>query len=97
MKELSASEMEFIAGAGDDWNPTSFAVGVASTVLKVPTPVNLALSAATEIAVQAAPHLPVNNPVPVLVNPSFSGAPSWAGMVDFCLSKGLSADCNGKF
>lgn len=51
-------------------------MGVASTVLKVPTPVNLALSAATEIAVQAAPHLPVKNSVPVLVNPSFSGAPS---------------------
>lgn len=25
------------------------------------------------------------------------GGPSWGSMVDFCLNKGLSANCNGKF
>jgi len=102
MKELILGELGLVSGANGPSNAQVLkdiaidaGLGAATTPL---TPwVGAGYGAAASVIHGAINNGPVNVPVPVLVNPSFSGAPSWAGMIDFCLSKGLSANCNGQF
>jgi len=108
MKKRNRNEIKWIAGgAGDTWDPTSVTIGSAATMLRLPPPVGLAVGIVTEVAIQAAPHLPVSTPVPVLIGPSWNGSGGgvqWSGGrfeqaapgrpgLSFCQLKGLPEGC----
>lgn len=77
MRALTEIEKSFIYGSdgNDSYNPTSLIVGSISTIAKLPTPISLAVGVTTELAIQAAPHMPVNVPMPqVPMGPTWNGS-----------------------
>ena len=77
MRALTEVELSCINGSdgNDSYNPTSLSVGSLSTIAKLPTPVSLAVGVGTEIAIQAAPHMPVNVAIPqVPMGPTWNGS-----------------------
>jgi len=108
MKKLNRNEIKWIVGgAGDNWDLTSVTIGSAATILRLPPPVGLAVGIVTEVAIKAAPHLPVSTPIPVLIGPSWNGSAGgaqWSGGrfeqagpgrpgMSFCQLKGLPEGC----
>lgn len=77
MRALMEVELSFIQGSDgkDSYNPAPIIISSLSTIAKLPTPISLSVGIATEVAVQAAPHMPVNVPIPkVPMGPTWNGS-----------------------